>query len=97
MALRHRRPLVPERAVNVDRRARFTWLHRRPCCSRVLLALAALDAWLFGIHGIAGGMRAVLYNPMLLLGVLALDRRRHRVPRDRPRQRVPATAARGPG
>src|SRR5215217_417058 len=69
MALRHRRPLVPERAVNVVARG-FTWLHRAPVLLLVLLALGALDAWLFGIHGIAGGMRAVLYNPTLLLGVL---------------------------
>src|SRR4051812_14048526 len=70
MALRHRRPLVPERAVNVIARG-FTWLHRRPVLALVLLALAAFDVWLFGIHGIAGGLRSVLYHPLLLLGVLA--------------------------
>src|SRR5215212_8382249 len=70
MALRHRRPLIPERTVNAVARG-FTWLHRPPVLLLVLLALGGLDAWLFGIHGIAGGLRAVLYNPMLLLGVMA--------------------------
>src|SRR5215217_2763001 len=70
MALRHRRPLVPEPAVNGIARG-FTWVHRPPVVALVLLALAAFDAWLFGIHGIAGGLRSVLYHPMLLLGVLA--------------------------
>jgi len=70
MALRHRRPLLPERAVNVVARP-FTWLHRPFALVSVLLALAAFDVWLFWIHGVAGGIRAVLYNPVLLLGVLA--------------------------
>jgi len=70
MALRHRRPLVAERAVNVVARC-FSWLHRPPVQGVALLALAGFDAWLFGVHGIAGGLRAVLYNPTLLLGVIA--------------------------
>src|SRR3954447_10267720 len=69
MALRHRRPLVPEGAVNVIARG-FTWVHTPPVLALVLLALAAFDVWLFGIHGIAGGLRSVLYHPLLLLGVL---------------------------
>jgi putative peptide zinc metalloprotease protein len=69
MALRHRKPIVPERCVNGVARG-FVWLHR-PLVQIVLLAaLAAFDAWLFGVHGIAGGLRAVLYSPMLLLGLL---------------------------
>jgi putative peptide zinc metalloprotease protein len=70
MALRHRRPLVPEGAVNVIARG-FAWVHTPPVLALVLLALAAFDVWLFGIHGIAGGLRSVLYHPLLLLGVLA--------------------------
>src|SRR3954464_14185277 len=56
MALRHRRPLVPpappvpEGAVNVIARA-FAWVHPPPVLALVLLALAAFDVWLFGIHG----------------------------------------------
>lgn len=69
MALRHRRPLLSEQTVNTLARG-FTWLHRLPVQAVLLLALAAFDAWLFGVHGIAGGLRAVLYSPMLLLGVL---------------------------
>src|SRR3954453_22457085 len=70
MALRHRRRLLPERAVNVVARP-FTWLHRPFALALVLLALATFDVWLFWIHGVAGGLRAVLYSPVLLLGVLA--------------------------
>jgi putative peptide zinc metalloprotease protein len=70
MALRHRKPIVSERYVNAVARA-FVWLHR-PRVQLVFLALlAAFDVWLFGVHGVAGGLRAVLYSPVLLLGVLA--------------------------
>ena len=88
MALRHRRPLVPERAVNVLARA----LHvAAPAarCGRVLLALAAFDVWLFGIHGIAGGAARRALQPGAAARRARVDRRRHRVPRDRPRERVP--------
>src|SRR3954452_5593436 len=70
MALRHRRPVLPERWVNVIAHG-FTWLHRPPVLALVLVTLAAFDAWLFWIHGIAGGIRAVLYSPVLLLGLFA--------------------------
>src|SRR3954452_8226592 len=70
MALRHRRRLLPERAVNVVARP-FMWLHRPFALACVVLTLATFDAWLFWIHGVAGGIRAVLYSPALLLAVLA--------------------------
>src|SRR5215217_4008688 len=70
MALRHRRPLLSERTVNALARP-LTWLHRAPVVILVLAVLALFDAWLFGIHGIAGGLRVVLYAPGMLLGVLA--------------------------
>ena len=70
MALRHRKPLLPESVVNVIARA-FSWLHLPPIATVVLLALAAFDLWLFGIHGIAGGLRAAIYDPVLLLAVFA--------------------------
>src|SRR4051794_5621208 len=70
MALRHRRALLPERWVNVIARG-FTWLHRTPVLALVMVTLAAFDAWLFWIHGVAGGMRAVLYSPVQLLGLFA--------------------------
>jgi putative peptide zinc metalloprotease protein len=69
MALRHRKPLLPERAVNAGARL-FTWLHRPAVTLTVLLAVAAFDAWLFGVHGIAAGLRSALYNPTLLLAVI---------------------------
>src|SRR3954447_9345666 len=51
LALRHRRPLLCERAVNSGARL-FTWLHVPVVALVVLLALAAFDVWLFGVHGI---------------------------------------------
>ena len=69
MALRHRRPLLSERAVNAGR-APFTWLHRPLVTIALVLAVVAFDVWLFGMHGIAGGLRSAIYNPRLLLAVL---------------------------
>src|SRR5215211_5789648 len=67
-ALRHRRPLLSERTVNAGARL-LTWLHLPAMTAVVLLALAAFDVWLFGFHGIAGGLRHAIYEPLLLLGV----------------------------
>jgi hypothetical protein len=69
MALRHRKPLLSERVVNAGA-VPFTWLHLPFVAIPVLLALVAFDVWLFGVHGIAGGLRSALYNPLLLLAVL---------------------------
>ena len=69
MALRHRKPLLPEGVVNAGARL-FTWLHRPAVTLTVLFAVAAFDAWLFGVHGIAAGLRSALYNPTLLLAVI---------------------------
>ena len=69
-ALRCRRPIVPERAVNGIARM-LTWLHWPAVKLLVLLALAGLDFWLFGVHGIAPALRSVIYDPTLLLAVLA--------------------------
>ena len=70
LALRHRRPLVPERVVGALGLA-FAPCFLPPVIVAVLLVLAAFDAWLFGLHGIAGGLRSALYNPVLLLGLAA--------------------------
>ena len=70
MALRHRRPLLSERVVNVLAWP-FTWLHRPIVTFGLLLALIAFDVWLFTVHGLGGALRAALYNPELLLAVLA--------------------------
>jgi hypothetical protein len=69
MALRHRKPLLSESVVNAGARP-FTWLHLPFVTIPVLLAFVAFDVWLFGVHGIAGGLRSALYNPLLLLAVL---------------------------
>jgi putative peptide zinc metalloprotease protein len=69
LALRHRKPLVSERAVNVAAGA-LAWLHSPLVQVVALLALVLFDAWLFGLHGIAGGLRSALYDPLLLIGVL---------------------------
>src|SRR5215211_1330372 len=65
LALRHRRPILSERVVNVAAGG-LAWLHVRPLKAALLVALALFDAWLFGIHGIAGGVRSVLYEPAWL-------------------------------
>jgi putative peptide zinc metalloprotease protein len=69
LALRYRRPLLPERAVQRLGRA-FAPLFASPVIAVVLAALIALDMWLFGFHGIAPGLRSVLYEPTLLLGLV---------------------------
>jgi putative peptide zinc metalloprotease protein len=70
LALRHRRPLVSERVAGSLGRAFAPWF-LPPVIAVVLVVLAAFDAWLFGIHGIAGGLHDALYNPVLLLGLAA--------------------------
>jgi putative peptide zinc metalloprotease protein len=70
MALRHRKPLLPERWVNGGARL-FTWLHLPFITLVVLITLGVFDFWLFTVHGIAGGLGAVIYDPSLLLAVLA--------------------------
>ena len=69
LTLRHRRPLVPERAVNVIARP-FEHMFSPPVLVVVLAVLGLFDAWLFFVHGIAGALASALYNPSLLLGVL---------------------------
>src|SRR5918999_1437121 len=59
MALRHRKPLLSEGAVNAGARA-LTWLHLLFVAVPVILTVVALDVWLFGVHGIAGGLRTDL-------------------------------------
>ncbi|HET8949091.1 MAG TPA: hypothetical protein VFN44_01230, partial [Solirubrobacteraceae bacterium] len=69
LSLRHRRPILRAPAVNVIAAA-FSWLHARPVKFALLAMLLAFDAWLFGVHGIAGGIRTVLYEPAWLLALL---------------------------
>ncbi len=69
LALRHRRPLLPEQTVQALGRA-FAPLFASPVMAIVLAALVAFDTWLFGFHGIVPGLRAVMYEPTLLLGLV---------------------------
>src|SRR5688500_9224248 len=69
LSLRHRRPILRPRAVNVLAVA-FEWLHVRPLKWPLIAAILVFDAWLLGVHGIAGGLRTVLYEPAWLLAVL---------------------------
>src|SRR5829696_2853677 len=70
LALRHRRAVLSEPAVNKAAGA-LTWLHNPVVTVAVLLGLVAFDVWLFAIHGLAGSLRSALYSPGLLLVVLA--------------------------
>jgi putative peptide zinc metalloprotease protein len=69
LALRHRRPLLPERGVRGLGLA-FAPLFMPAVIAIDLAALAAFDTWLFGFHGIAPALRSVLYEPTLLLGLV---------------------------
>jgi putative peptide zinc metalloprotease protein len=71
LALRFRAGLVPEGAVQAITgvlRVFFLW----PVVGIALLAMGAVDAWLFFVHGVARGAHDVLYQPMFFLVVLGL-------------------------
>ena len=70
MSLRHRKALLSEGTVNALSRP-LVWLHRSFVTAVVLLTVVAFDVWLFGVHGVAGPLRSAIYDPTLLLGVLA--------------------------
>ena len=70
MALRHRKALLSERTVNALSRP-LIWLHGSFVTTVILMVVAAFDVWLFGLHGVAGPIRSAIYDPTLLLGVLA--------------------------
>jgi putative peptide zinc metalloprotease protein len=72
LALRARGTLLPDRAVGVAGellRPLFWW----PVVAAVVVALGAVDYWLFAVHGIGGGVRQVLRDPADLLVVLGLS------------------------
>jgi putative peptide zinc metalloprotease protein len=71
LALRARGTLLSERAANAAG-ALLTPLFRGPVVMAVLAALAALDWWLFAVHGLGGGFQQVLRDPVNLLIVLGL-------------------------
>jgi putative peptide zinc metalloprotease protein len=64
--------LLPERAANaagVLLRPLFRW----PVVLAVTGSVAAVDYWLFAVHGLGGGVQQVLRNPVDLLVVLGLS------------------------
>jgi len=71
LALRARGTLLSERAVNAVG-ALLTPLFRWPVVVAVVVSLAAVDYWLFAVHGLGGGLRLVLRDPVDLLIVLGL-------------------------
>jgi len=75
LALKFRAALVPEGVVNAITTI-FRPLYLPPVVAAVLGGLVALDVWLFFFHGIAQGLRQVLYDPafvLLLLGLVILS------------------------
>jgi putative peptide zinc metalloprotease protein len=71
LALKLRAGVVPERVVNRIA-AIFRPLFLPPVVVACILALAAVDVWLFGFHGIAQSLRETLYKPGFILLTLAL-------------------------
>jgi putative peptide zinc metalloprotease protein len=72
LALRARGTLLPERAANAAG-ALLAPLFRWPVVVAVVVSLAAVDWWLFAVHGLGGGVRQVLRDPVDLLVVLGLS------------------------
>ncbi len=69
LALRFRARVLPARLVHSITTV-FKPLFAPPVLALALLAFAALDVWLFGVHGISQGLRHVLYQPTWLLALL---------------------------
>jgi putative peptide zinc metalloprotease protein len=72
LALRARGTLLSERAANAAG-ALLTPLFRGPVVVAVVASVAAVDWWLFAVHGLSGGLRQVLRDPVDLLIVLGLS------------------------
>ena len=53
--------------------ALLTPLFRWPVVVAVVVSVAAVDWWLFAVHGLGGGLRQVLRDPVVLLIVLGLS------------------------
>jgi putative peptide zinc metalloprotease protein len=71
-ALRARGTLLPERAANAAGtllRPLFRW----PVVVAVVASVAAVDWWLFAVHGLGAGLQQVLRDPADLLIVLGLS------------------------
>ena len=71
LSLKYKSALVPPPVVRVIA-ATFMPLFAPPVILAVLGATVALDVWLFEVHGLAQGLRGALYQPGMLLLLLAL-------------------------
>ena len=71
LALRGHITLLGQRQVRAVARA-LAWLHWPPVVVAVLFSVVAFDFWLFGVHGAAGPLAAVIKQPQLILTVLGL-------------------------
>jgi putative peptide zinc metalloprotease protein len=72
LALRARGTLLSERAANAAG-AVLTPLFRAPVVVAVVVSITAVDWWLFAVHGLGGGLRQVLRDPVGLLAVVGLS------------------------
>jgi putative peptide zinc metalloprotease protein len=72
LALRARGTLLPERAANAAGTL-LAPLFRWPAVLAVMVSVTALDWWLFAVHGLGGGIRQILRDPVDLLIVLGLS------------------------
>jgi putative peptide zinc metalloprotease protein len=72
LGLRARGTLLSERAANAAG-AVLTPLFRAPVVVAVVVSITAVDWWLFAVHGLGGGLRQVLRDPVGLLAVLGLS------------------------
>ena len=70
--MRARGTLLSERAANAAG-ALLTPLFRGPVVVAVVVSIVAVDWWLFAVHGLGGGLRQVLRDPVDLLIVLGLS------------------------
>ena len=71
LALKYKSALVPPAVVRIIA-AVFMPLFYPPVVLGVVAAAGVLDVWLFGIHGLAQGLRGALYEPTTLLMILGL-------------------------
>ena len=71
LALKLKQAVIPAEAVNVVARI-FKPLFYPVVIGAVLAWIAVLDVWLFFHHGLAAGVRELLYQPGLLVAMLGL-------------------------
>jgi putative peptide zinc metalloprotease protein len=72
LALRARGTLLPERAANAVGMF-FRPLFRWPVIVAVLVSVAAMDYWVFAVHGLTAGAQQVLRDPLDVIVVFALS------------------------